>query len=346
MDSKDFYHHLPKVELHAHINGSISEETINKLLKRKGREEEISSVKFGKQQTEPLEDSFKRLKLMQTLSNCAEDIYIITCDVIQEFAEDNVKYIELRSTPREITATGLTRDLYVEAVLKAIKDMSHLDIIVRFLLSIDRRLGVDIARTTMELADRYKDISKGVVVGLDFSGDPKVGDARDYLPVFTEAHNRGLKLSLHLAEVAAPEETEDLLRELGSRIGRIGHGTCLQPQCGGNQKLVDLVVQHNIPLELCLTSNVKGQTVPNYDEHQFQFWYNRKHPCIIGTDDKGMFDTTLAEEYGIAARTFGLDRHSVWQLSLSSIDAIFADDDVKQTLRNKWHELKPSLNIT
>ncbi|XP_033750124.1 adenosine deaminase-like protein [Pecten maximus] len=346
MESKEFYHHLPKVELHAHINGSISEETINKLLKRKGREEEISKVKFGKEQTEPLADSFKRLKLMQTLSDCAEDIYIITCDVIKEFAEDNVKYLELRSTPREITATGLSRDLYVEAVLRAIKDTAHLDIIVHFLLSIDRRLGVDVARTTMELAERYRDVSNGVVIGLDFSGDPKVGDARDYLPVFIEAHNRALKLSLHLAEVAAPEETKDILKELGPRIGRIGHGTCLQPECGGNQALVDLVLQHNIPLELCLTSNVKGQTVPNYDQHQFQFWYNRSHPCIIGTDDKGMFDTSLSEEYAIAARTFELDRESVWRLSLSSIDAIFADDDVKQMLRNKWHELKPSLNIT
>ncbi|XP_060072113.1 adenosine deaminase-like protein [Ylistrum balloti] len=346
MDNKDFYHRLPKVELHAHINGSISEETIKKLLKRKGREEEISNVRFDKKQTEPLEDSFKRLKLMQTLSDCAEDIYIITCDVIQEFAADNVKYLELRSTPREITATGLSRELYVEAVLKAIKDTSYLDIIVRFLLSIDRRLGVDIALTTMKLAERYRDISNGVVIGIDFSGDPKVGDARDYLPVFNEAHNRGLKLSLHLAEVPAPEETKHILQDLGARTGRIGHGTCLQPECGGNETLVNMVLQYRIPLELCLTSNVKGQTVPNYDQHQFQFWYNKNHPCIIGTDDKGMFDTTLSEEYAIAARTFKLDRQSVWTLSLASIDAIFADDVVKQTLRNKWHELKPTLNIT
>ncbi|XP_021371688.1 adenosine deaminase-like protein isoform X2 [Mizuhopecten yessoensis] len=337
MESQEFYHRLPKVELHAHINGSISEDTIKKLLKKKGREEEGANVRFNKEQTEPLEDSFKRLKLMQTLSNCAEDIYIITCDVIQEFASDNVKYLELRSTPREITATGLTRELYVEAVLKAIKDSAHLDIIVRFLLSIDRRLGVDVARTTMELAERYQDISNGVVMGLDFSGDPKVGDARDYLPLFIEAHNRGLKLTLHLAEVPAPEETKDILKELGTRTGRIGHGTCLQTECGGNQTLVDLVLQHRIPLELCLTSNVKGQTVPNYDQHQFQFWYNKNHPCIIGTDDKGMFDTTLSEEHAITAQTCELDKESVWNLSLASIDAIFADDDVKHTLRNKWH---------
>lgn len=34
-------------------------------------------------------------------------------------------------------------------------------------------------------------------------------------------------------------------------------------------------------LELCLTSNLIGQTVPDLDNHQFKFWYEKQHPCII-----------------------------------------------------------------
>lgn len=345
MDNKEFFHKLPKVELHAHLNGSISDETIQKLLHRKGRGEEGATLRFDKEQTGTLEDCFEKFKLIHTISDSAEDLYIITCDVIQEFATENVKYLELRSTPREVTATGLTRDGYVEAVLRAIHNSSHLDIVVRFLLAIDRRQGVDIARTTVDLAARYKDSSNGVVVGVDLSGNPKVGDARDYLPVLIDAQNKGLKLALHLAEVPAPNETTALLEQLGGRMVRIGHGTCLQPETGGSQAMVDLVRHHNIPLELCLTSNVKGQTVANYNQHQFQFWYNMGHPCVICTDDKGVFNTSLSEEYAIAARTFGLGRTEVWQLSLASIDAIFADDSVKQMLRDTWEKLKPTLDI-
>ena len=101
----------------------------------------------------------------------------ITYDVIHEFAEENVKYLELRTTPREVTATGMTKESYIESVLKAIEDCSKegLDIVVRLLLAIDRRNSVDVAKRTVELADKYSRLSGGIVVGIDLSGDPKAG---------------------------------------------------------------------------------------------------------------------------------------------------------------------------
>jgi adenosine deaminase len=101
----------------------------------------------------------------------------MTYDVIHEFAAENVKYLELRSTPREVTATGMTKSSYVEAVLRAIEVCSKendLDIVVKFLLAIDRRNGVDVAKETVELAEKYHRSSGGIVVGVDLSGDPKV----------------------------------------------------------------------------------------------------------------------------------------------------------------------------
>lgn len=98
------------------------------------------------------------------------------------------------------------------------------------------------------------------------------------------------------------EET-DLLLNLPP--DRIGHGTFLHPEVGGSKSLVDKVVKNKIPLgenqdhmtflfssvvgdsnvvfleELCLTSNVKGQTVPCYAKHHFKYWYQLGHPCVI-----------------------------------------------------------------
>ena len=107
----------------------------------------------------------------------------ITYDVIHEFADDNVKYLELRTTPREVTATGMTKETYVEAVLKAIEDCSkeHLDIVVKLLLAIDRRNSVAVGQKTVELADKYAKLSDGVVVGIDLSGDPQAGSHSNHL---------------------------------------------------------------------------------------------------------------------------------------------------------------------
>ena len=97
--------------------------------------------------------------------------------MIHEFAEDNIKYLELRTTPREVTSTGMTKESYIEAVLKAIEDCASekLDIVVRLLLAIDRRNSVEVARKTIDLAVKYAKLSNGIVVGIDLSGDPQVG---------------------------------------------------------------------------------------------------------------------------------------------------------------------------
>ena len=104
-------------------------------------------------------------------------LFQVTKDVICEFAADNVKYLELRSTPRAVEATGMSKRTYIDAVLRAISECqadTHLDIVVRLLLSVDRRHTQDVARETMGLALEYKEKSQGVVVGLDLCGDPSV----------------------------------------------------------------------------------------------------------------------------------------------------------------------------
>ncbi|KAG7523040.1 adenosine deaminase [Solea senegalensis] len=267
----------------------------------------------------------------------------VATDVIREFAADSVKYLELRSTPREEKNTGLTKRKYIEAIIRAIQlcKSEGLDIDVRFLVAIDRRNGAKVAMETVELAEEFLLSSDGLVVGLDLSGDPTVGDGKSLLPALERARNCGLKLSLHLSEVQSQLEESELLLNLPP--DRIGHGTFLHPEVGGSQSLVDKVLKNNIPLELCLTSNVKGQTVPCYSKHHFKYWYQLGHPSVICTDDKGVFCTDLSQEYQLAASTFGLSHDAMWKLSQQAIDCIFAPETVKQQLRQKWIDLQPQV---
>ncbi|MEE6502897.1 hypothetical protein FKM82_004671 [Ascaphus truei] len=340
---QEVYRDLPKVELHAHLNGSISSSTMKKLMAKKPHIQiQNGTTMIDKGQKRTLEECFQMFRIIHQITDTAEDILMVTKDVIKEFAADGVKYLELRSTPRE-TQTGMTKRTYVETVLEGIRQCNEeeLDIDVRFLLAVDRRGGSTVAKETVKLAEEFFCSTDGLVLGLDFSGDPTVGHGRDFVETFSEARRSGLKLALHISEIPNQEEETKLL--LGVPPDRIGHGTFLSTSSKESHDIVEIVKQHQIPLELCLTSNIKGQTVPSYDQHHFGFWYNLGHPSVLCTDDKGVFGTDLSQEYQIAASTFNLSAQQVWDLSYKSINYIFASADVKSNLRDKWKMLKPEV---
>ncbi|XP_078693748.1 N6-Methyl-AMP deaminase-like [Branchiostoma floridae x Branchiostoma belcheri] len=338
----DFCRRLPKVELHAHLSGSVSETTIQKLQVKKGVGHEglQGDTAIRKGETRHLQEPFRIFKIIQDLSATEEAIFMMTEDVISEFAADGVRYLELRSTPRHVPHTGMTPQSYVESILSAIqKCKDREDVVVRLLLAIDRRQSVETAMTTVRLAQEYMLRSPGVVVGIDLSGNPAVGDGRDFIPVLKEAQNCGLKLALHIAEISQQAVAPETSALLSLPPDRVGHGTFIHH----NQDLAAVVADRKMPFEICLTSNVKAQTVASYGEHHFQHWYSRKQPCVLCTDDKGVFCTTLSEEYRLAAETFGLTRPALWDLSYSSIDHTFVGEDLKQQLRDRWNTEKEKL---
>ncbi|XP_078541059.1 N6-Methyl-AMP deaminase [Lissotriton helveticus] len=342
-----FYRDLPKVELHAHLNGSISSATMKKLMAQKPHLQiQNGMTMIDKGEKRSLEECFQMFGFIHQITTTAEDILLVTKDVIKEFADDGVKYLELRSTPREESSTGMVKRTYVEAILEGIKQSKEegVDIDVRFLLAIDRRGGPEFAKDTVKLAEEFFLSSDGIVLGLDLSGDPTVGHGRDYMDILAEARRCGLRLALHISEIPDQNAETELL--LSIPPDRIGHGTFLSSAVGGAFDMEAYVKQHQIPLELCLTSNVKGKTVPSYDKHHFGYWYKMGHPLVLCTDDKGVFATDLSQEYQLAASTFELNPAQIWDLSYKSIDYVFASDDVKSNLREKWKELKPEVLST
>ncbi|GFO37989.1 adenosine deaminase-like protein [Plakobranchus ocellatus] len=334
----DFCHRLPKVELHAHLNTSYSMKFLRELARHNGIAEEDFVQDLCLKEAKPLDEGFALFVRLHQIFKTEEAIYRLTCSVIKEFAEDNVKYLELRSTPKMIPETGMTRDLYMQTMVRAVKDCEKegLDITVRLLVSIDRRHGVEVARIAVDLADKLMQSTQGLVLGVDFSGDPKVGDATDFIPVFLDAAKRGLKLSLHLAEIPLYEETKNVLQACcRSCTMRIGHGTFLHRyDLGkGHEEMEDIVLQWKIPIEACVTSNILSKTVDCPGTHHFHYWHSKQHPVILCTDGKGAFGCSLTDEYSKVAKEFGFGKRDLLAYALSTVDSIFEGDQVKQRLR-------------
>ncbi|CAK1368021.1 unnamed protein product [Cercospora beticola] len=321
---------LPKIELHAHLTGSISPECLRDIwLKSETnlKDPSIALQPIGKQH----HDITTFFKIFDTyiydLVNTPQAVKLSTKSVLQAFREDGVRYLELRTTPRRHEKTGMEREEYLEGVLDAIETFEGRDDMPTYLiLSIDRRNTLEQALHVVEFAVKYR--SRGVV-GVDLCGNPTVGPVEHLAPAFEEAKRYGLKVTLHFAEVPASsteEEMEMLLEWEPDRIGHVIHTTPLIEEEIGRQ---------GVGLELCLSCNVLAKMLPGeggYVDHHFGRWKGRGNPIALSTDDVGVFGSPLSNEYQLAAHHFDLSKTEIVDLSRRAIDSIFAGEDEEARL--------------
>ncbi|CAH2063630.1 unnamed protein product, partial [Iphiclides podalirius] len=318
---EEFCRELPKIELHAHLNGSLSRATMLKL-QRYHADTGVSDTtnaffdefQIGAGDTRNLSDCFQVFSIAHTLTNTPETLGLATTLTLQEFQNDGCCYIELRSTPRN--TPHMTKRQYIDTIIGAMQKSSpNLNIISTLIISINRSNGVIEANEISELAIEYHKKFPGIVVGMELSGDPGFGKFEDYINIFEKARHAGLKVTLHCGEIRNPEE---ILQMLNFKPDRIGHGTCIHPKFGGTDETWEVLCKSGIPVEVCLSSNVNTKSVPDFSSHHFKYLYSANVPVILCTDDKGVFSTSLTQEYNICLDMFTLDKSQIARLALNA----------------------------
>lgn len=271
---------------------------------------------------------FKVFDIAHALTITPDAVFIATNDVIREFHEDNVIYLELRTTPRSVEGS-MTKLEYLEAVIKAFKicRSQFPQILVKLLISINRKHGYESAKENVDLAIQFMKQYPEYIVGIDLSGDPTMGDS--FLELLEMSRKIGLRIAAHCAEIPNEMEIIDILK---FKPDRLGHCTCIHPDLQGSKQLFNMLLESKIPVELCLTSNVKCKTISSYMSHQFKYLYKAGHPITIGTDDKGVFDTSLSKELEIVSTVFNIGKKQLKELSLLSVQYSFANTEEKQNL--------------
>lgn len=345
---------LPKIELHAHLNGSIRSSTLLELaadLSRKGVIvfSDVKAIILKDDRSLP--ECFKLFDLIHILTTDHCTISRITKEVVEDFAAENVVYLELRTTPKCNASAGMTKRSYVEAVLTGLKAVETVQVIggpifqaerpdgprdlgtqiegkkgkpeiyVKLLLSIDRRESTEAAMETVQLAMEMQNFG---VVGVDLSGNPRVGDWQTFVPALTWAKKQGLPVTLHCGEIPNPTEVQSML---AFQPERIGHVCCLE------ESEWRKLLSSSIPVEVCLTSNVRTESVPVIRDHHFANLYDSRHPLSICTDDPGIFGTDISREYALAAVCFRLTKSNLYSLANGAVKYIFAGDDIKLVLQ-------------
>jgi adenosine deaminase len=164
-----------------------------------------------------------------------------------------------------------------------------------------RQFGLEAGWEVARLAAAHQ--SQGVL-GLGIGGDEARGPVKDFQAIFEWAKRQGLHLAPHAGEIAGPQSVWDAL-ECGAE--RIGHGI----RSIDDPVLVRHLADHRIPLEVCISSNVRTGAVTSLREHPVRRLFDAGVPVTLNTDDPPMFGTTLEREYRLAADEFGFSKEEL-----------------------------------
>ena len=324
MTPADFVAGLPKAELHVHHIGSASPRIVAALAERHPGTVPSDPDALGEFYTFRDFAHFVEVYLaVVDLVRDAEDVRLLTYEVAAELAAQQVRYAEVTLTPYTSVRAGVPIEAFVEAVEDArVTAERDLGVVLRWVYDVPGEFGVEAAAATVG----YLPVSPPSLVGFGLGG-PEIGVPRpQFRPFFEAARAEGLHSVPHAGETTGPETVWDALRELGAE--RIGHGTSIVE----DPELLAYVVEHQVPIEVCPTSNLATRAVPRLEDHPVKELYAAGAVVTINSDDPPMFGTTLTREYEIAAELLGLDEAGVCDLARTAVRSSFLDEPGKASL--------------
>lgn len=359
---------IPKVELHAHLNGCIRSATLKDLARE--REVDLPDILLGPDhenhsmynlRPRSLQDCFALFAELPKLINDLSALRRITREALQDFADHHVCYVELRSTPKALPRDYrenivATKKEYIETVLEVAQsfeedeqerykvDATRLPLVCRVLVSVDRSRSVEEAHENIDLAIQLRQEPRARVVGVDLGGNPMKGDFSNFRSAFERARAAGLKVTLHCAETQCGTENaiekkayDEAAAMLDFQPDRLGHALLL------SQPLLNRLYELKIPVETCPTSNVMtielahkadGGLVHGLRQHPaLKDWLHSNLPIAFCTDDPGVFDTTATKELVLVATAFQLDPVELATKVEQSMECAFCDPHDIQSIR-------------
>ncbi|HEV8508446.1 MAG TPA: adenosine deaminase [Chitinophagaceae bacterium] len=320
------YRKTPKVELHLHLDCSLSYDVVQ-LLKPSVTIDEYVRSFIAPPKCPDLADYIKRaingFELMQT----EEQLRLVTLDLFRQLNADNVLYAEIRFAPLQHTIQGLTPDEVIGAVNEATKEgIKKYGVDVGVILCTLRHYSEDQSMETVELVRKYKGTH---VVGFDIAANEAGFPIDDHIKAFQFAKAHNIHCTAHAGEARGPESVWETLNNF--QPSRIGHGV----RSAEDLQLLSFLKENNIHLEICPTSNIQVNVFDKIEDHAADKIFSAGVSMSINTDARTISNVTLADEYELLERIFDWKKEHFRKCNLEAIDHSFTTTEVKQKVRKR-----------
>ncbi|MGI9310167.1 MAG: adenosine deaminase [bacterium] len=318
MDLRAFIRHLPKAELHCHIEGTLEAPMMFDLAARNGVALPYASVEDARRayRFENLQDFLDLYYQGMRALRTERDFYDLAYAYLQKAAAQSIRHVELFFDPQAHVARGVAFDAVVGGLLDALRAARRetgitSGLIMCFLRDRDPREAFDM----LELAQSHGDAIIGV--GLDSSerGNPPT----KFTQVFAQARALGLRRVAHAGEEGPPEYIRDALDAL--QVERIDHGNSALD----DDALMTRLADEAVPLTMCPLSNLKLRVIDSLSVHPLKTMLRRGLRVTVNSDDPAYFGGYLNENYVAVADALDLCRDDLIQLARNSIAASFVE---------------------
>lgn len=277
----------PRAELHVHLEGSVETETLLELDPGLTREEIAAATSYV-----DFAGFIQSYVWVNRKLKSPADYGLIARRLFEKLDREGVVYTEVTLSVGTMLWKGQDARPIFEAVQR---EGQRARIEVRWIMDAVRQFGAEAARPVFELAaDRVNEGVAAIGLGGFEAGAP----ATDFRELYQRARDRGLHTVCHAGETSDAQNVWDAL-EIGSE--RIGHGI----RAVEDARLMEHLRAKNIPLEICISSNMRTGAVASVEEHPVRRLFDAGVPIVLNTDDPALFGCSLTGEYELARDRFG-----------------------------------------
>ncbi|MCE9593419.1 MAG: adenosine deaminase [Planctomycetes bacterium] len=347
--TRELLRRAPKVLLHEHLDGGLRPATVLELAAeaRYADLPESSPEKLGEwfhlgaargELGLYLEGFRHTIAVMQTHASLER----VAFEFIEDMAKDGVIHAEVRFAPHFHTQKGLGLDAVMRSVLKGLRRGSQqFDVGFGLIVCAMRNEPEALSMKMAELAVTYR--NEGCV-GFDLAGEEAGNPASDHQRAFEFAKRENFAITIHAGESFGPKSIWQALHFCGAH--RIGHGTRLvedivlyEGKVIKLEPLAQYVLDHRIPLEICLSSNVHTGATESLEKHPFPIFLRQGFRVTLNTDNRLMSRTTMTDEYLLAVERFGCTLADLEKISINGMKSAFAHYDSR--VKTIFERIKP-----
>ena len=322
--------HLPLIDLHRHLDGSVRLETVIELADEQGIElpaHDVDSLRpyvVVEGKAASLMDFIGRFRYLTAILHDLDACRRVAYENVEDAQREGIDYIELRFSPWFMSEThDLDPASVVEAVADGIKAAERdTGVRAQMIGIMSRTYDTQTCHRELDALLAHRDH----LVAIDLAGDELKFPAELFRDHFKRARDAGLQVTVHAGEVDGPESVWAAIRELGAT--RIGHGI----HSLRDPELVEYLAEHRIGLEVSITSNIHIGTVDEYANHPVRQIFELGLLANLNTDDPAISGIDLRHEYEVAAVRAGLSQQMARQSQANALEMAFLSEEEKLAL--------------
>lgn len=317
---------LPKVELHCHLDGSLSREYIERRLGRSVSQRELCVQEDCQSLSEYLEKFSLPLSCLQDEEGLEE----AGEDVLKTMAKENVFYAEIRFAPLLSVTSHMDVKTVIEALLRGLKrGEKKYHVAYNVIVCAMRHHSFE---ENYEMISAARAFLGNGVCAADLAGAEAAYPMKQFTELFRETRSLGMPFTIHAGECGS---VENVLDAAVAGAKRIGHGIAMRGQKEVQQKLKEA----KIGVEMCPISNLQTKAVPDASLYPLQEFLDAGLLVTINTDNRTVSNTSLTKEFAWIQKQYQVTDEQILGCMKNAVTTAFVDESTRKEFYDRLKNL-------